>query len=423
MLKSSFMSSSSAPSPQAEIYRFGPFEANPSTGKLHKRGIRIALEPRGFNVLLILVRSPGKTKLRAEIVREIWHPSKDPEEFYDHLGQAIAKIRRALGDSATNPRYIQTESGGYAFIAPVEKIRISGSSTDLEAGPEPKELPEVSEPTSDAEPRVEHFAPSATSPGSTPISQQARPVETPRFPLQDGVYGGEGGICVAISLSYGIMVGLALPAEVAYRWPEFRNWAVYASVGAGVASAFVAGITFALMRVGAKRFNALTIVAAGGLCVWTLLLAFAAAPWLPNESIVQANWQTLTAKVGVAKSLLEALGLPILSLVPVHAVFVLRQLISLGDIELVRKVLSRRSGLEMLRGTLVAGPMFSVVAYTVVTLWWLNANAHLLENLKIAPYYPLFVEIAATRAAAGLITLLVVLLWYLLRWNQLASSL
>lgn len=421
MLEFSFMSSSSAPSPQVEIYRFGPFEANPLTGKLHKRGVRIALEPRGFKVLLILIRSPCQTTLRAEIVREIWHPSKDPEEFYDHLGQAIAKIRRALGDSATNPRYIETEPGGYAFIAPVEKIRINGSFADLPINPEPKAPPEVSDLTSEVEHRVDDFVPSAFS-GSKPGSQHARLVEAPRFRSHDGFYGGEGGICAAISLSYGIMVGLALPAEVAYRWPEFRHWAVYASVGAGVASAFVAGITFALMRIGAKRFNALTIAAAGVLCVWTLLLAFAAAPWLPNESIVQANWQTLTAKVGFAKSLLEALGLPVLSLVPVQAVFVLRQLISLGDIELVRKVLSRRSGLEMLRGTLVAGPMFSVAAYTVVTLWWLNANAHLLENLKVAPYYPLFVEIAATRAAAGLITLLVVLLWYLLRWNQLASS-
>lgn len=171
-------------------------------------------------------------------------------------------------------------------------------------------------------------------------------------------------------------------------------------------------------RVAAGSFNSLRI-AAGILSLWTVLLALALAPWLPNESIVQATFQTLTAKVGCAKSLLEALGLPALSLVPLQAVFVLKQLIASGDVAIVRKVLSHRGGLPMLHGTFVPGPAFSLAAYTVVTLWWLNANAHLLESLKTGPYYGLFVELAAVRAAAGLITLLVVLLWYLLRWNQL----
>jgi DNA-binding winged helix-turn-helix (wHTH) protein len=416
------MSSSPSSHAREEIYSFGPFTADSRTGELLKRTTRIPLEPMAFSVLLILLKSPGKAVSRAEIIEEVWFRNGDPARFDDNLGQAIKKIRQALNDSAKDPCYIKTCAGyGFEFIAPI-RASIENPPAESPSVSPREQAPTISGPSPHAEVPKDIIGQSIPPAVETPPLCEGGIAE-PQFNSSDGYYAGEGQICAAISFSYGVMVGLALPAEVAYRWPEFRHWAVQASAGAGLASVVVAGISFRLIqvRVAARQDDALAVRAPGILCLWTLLLIFAVVPWLPNESIVQANWQTLTAKVGFGKSLLEALALPLLSLVPVQAVLALRKVRRSGDLAPVRSILRRRSSLAMLRGTLVPGPMFTVIAYTVITLWWLNANAHLLENLKIAAYYPLFVEVAVARAGVGLITLTVVLLWYLLRWNQLMS--
>lgn len=79
----------------------------------------------------------------------------------------------------------------------------------------------------------------------------------------------------------------------------------------------------------------------------------------------------------------------------------------------------RNRTFAVLPGTVVPGPTASTVVFAVVTLWWLAANAHLLENVRDGPFYGLFLELAIIRVATGLITLFVVLCWYLLRLNGL----
>jgi len=100
--------------------RFGVFEVDFSAGELRKHGIRIKLRgEQPFQVLSILLEQPGEVITREELCKKLW-PADTFVDFEHSLATAIGKIREALGDSADNPRYIETlPRRGYRFIANV----------------------------------------------------------------------------------------------------------------------------------------------------------------------------------------------------------------------------------------------------------------------------------------------------------------
>jgi Tol biopolymer transport system component/DNA-binding winged helix-turn-helix (wHTH) protein len=112
-----------APTPTARL-TFGLFEADLHSGELWKAGFRIKLQSQPFKVLAVLLEHPGQVVTRDELQERLW--GKDTVVDFDHsLGTAINKIREALGDSAENPRFIETLSKrGYRFIAPVGEVVI-----------------------------------------------------------------------------------------------------------------------------------------------------------------------------------------------------------------------------------------------------------------------------------------------------------
>ena len=106
----------------ARRYRFGAFEADAATGELRRQGIRVRLNTQPFQVLTMLLERPGELLTREEIARELW--PDDTFVDYEHgLNSAINRIRDALGDTASNPRFVETLARrGYRFVAPVERI-------------------------------------------------------------------------------------------------------------------------------------------------------------------------------------------------------------------------------------------------------------------------------------------------------------
>jgi cholera toxin transcriptional activator len=111
------------PDPQpARRYHFGVFEADPATGELRRQGIRIKLNAQPFQVLLMLLERPGELLTREEISRELWTDGTFVD--YEHgVNSAVNRIREALGDTASNPRFVETLARrGYRFVAPVERI-------------------------------------------------------------------------------------------------------------------------------------------------------------------------------------------------------------------------------------------------------------------------------------------------------------
>jgi cholera toxin transcriptional activator len=107
---------------QARRYRFGSFEADASTGELRRKGIRIKLHAQPFQVLLMLLERPGEVLSREEISRALWTDGTFVD--YEHgVNSAVNRIREALGDAASNPRFVETLARrGYRFVAPVEAI-------------------------------------------------------------------------------------------------------------------------------------------------------------------------------------------------------------------------------------------------------------------------------------------------------------
>jgi TolB-like protein len=101
------------------ILRFGLYEVDLRSGELRKDGVRIRLQEQPLQVLSLLLRQPGEIVTREEIQREIW--GGDTFVDFDHgLNKAISKLREALNDSPSAPRFIETIARrGYRFLAPV----------------------------------------------------------------------------------------------------------------------------------------------------------------------------------------------------------------------------------------------------------------------------------------------------------------
>src|ERR1700746_3441222 len=112
-------------------FRFGPFELDPQTGELSKNGRKIQLHEQPFQVLLALLEHPGELVSRENLAGRLWAAGTFVD-FDRSLNKAVNKLRDALGDSADEPRFIETlPRRGYRFIAPVTAGNENG------AGPTP----------------------------------------------------------------------------------------------------------------------------------------------------------------------------------------------------------------------------------------------------------------------------------------------
>lgn len=105
--------------PLPQRVAFGPFELNTATAELTKSGTRIRLVGQPLNLLLVLLAHPGKVVSTEDLRQTLWNDGTFVD-FEHGLHAAVNKLRRALGDSAENARYVETVPGqGYRFIAPL----------------------------------------------------------------------------------------------------------------------------------------------------------------------------------------------------------------------------------------------------------------------------------------------------------------
>jgi DNA-binding winged helix-turn-helix (wHTH) protein len=100
-------------------FRFGEFELDLDAYVLRLRDERIRLEKIPMELLILLVRNAGTLVPRGKIQSALWGPDVFVERDAA-VNTAIGKIRKALGDDADTPRFVETVVGkGYRFIAPV----------------------------------------------------------------------------------------------------------------------------------------------------------------------------------------------------------------------------------------------------------------------------------------------------------------
>jgi cholera toxin transcriptional activator len=114
------------PGTEKRIFRFGVFEADPSSGELRKVGMRLRIQEKPFQVLMVLLEHPGEVVTREDLRQKLW-PADTFVDFDHGLNTIINKIREALDDSAANPRFVETlAKRGYRYGArPDERLEKS----------------------------------------------------------------------------------------------------------------------------------------------------------------------------------------------------------------------------------------------------------------------------------------------------------
>ena len=116
-------------SSSSRVVRFGVFEFDRDARELRKRGVKVRIQDQPFRVLEALLERPGSIVTREQLKERLW-AEDEFVEFDKSLNTAIQKIRQALDDSATSPRFLETlPRVGYRFVAAVEQpVRTTTSS-------------------------------------------------------------------------------------------------------------------------------------------------------------------------------------------------------------------------------------------------------------------------------------------------------
>ena len=168
--------------------RFGAFDVDLRSGELHKYGIRLKLQDQPFQVLALLLEHPGDLVTREELRQKLW-PADTFVDFDTGLNSAIKKLRDVLGDSAGEPRYIETlPRRGYRFIARVGN------------GPQP------------APPAGEQSQLAPTLPAEEPVSKETRTAESAAArraiaPRRRRIQIGLAAMAALVLLVFGLNLG------------------------------------------------------------------------------------------------------------------------------------------------------------------------------------------------------------------------
>ena len=117
------------------VIRFGIFEVDLRAGQLRRNGLRVRLQEQPFQVLAMLLERPGEVVTREQLHARLW-PADTFVDFDHGLNAAVKRLRDALGDSAENPRFVETLARrGYRLLAPVEPPLAETPASAAQAAP------------------------------------------------------------------------------------------------------------------------------------------------------------------------------------------------------------------------------------------------------------------------------------------------
>ena len=200
------------------VLRFGYYEVDLRTAELHRAGMRVRLHGQPFQVLAMLLERRGDVVTREELKQRLW-PEDTFVDFDHSLNTAINKLREALGDSADNPRFVETlPRRGYRFIAPVSATGVANapgaisavSRSEAEHGVRP--FPQAGVPPTDTGPHLRSLASERLQEAPTyrgPLAPRPAPVEPRSVTVPELVRFAHGksvrpmvlGVCVAVTLA------------------------------------------------------------------------------------------------------------------------------------------------------------------------------------------------------------------------------
>lgn len=177
------------------VYHFGLYTLERVSGTLTRNGIRVHLQDQPLRLLLLLLESRGSIVGREEIQQRLW-PGNTFVDFDKSLGVVVLKVREALRDSASNPRFVETvPRRGYRFIAPVSITEVERSKTPFA----------IALPTQAAALAVQ---PASTELVDSPLVAEPHPLKTSRsFGRRPFTYAVAAVVCITISIA-ALMISL-----------------------------------------------------------------------------------------------------------------------------------------------------------------------------------------------------------------------
>lgn len=118
------------------IFKVGDWLADPNTCRLYTSDQSVKLEVKVMELLILLASQPGRVVSRVDMEKIVWAGTV---VGYDAVSNAIRKLRKALDDTSTDPRYIETVSKkGYRLVAPVQMPYEENAPTESEGQQAPK---------------------------------------------------------------------------------------------------------------------------------------------------------------------------------------------------------------------------------------------------------------------------------------------
>lgn len=379
--------------PEEILYEFDGFRLDPARCVLLFEGQPTELTAKPFKLLLTLVEKHGQSIPKEELMSRVWPGSLVTDDNF-HVN--LNKVRKALGESASNPQFIFRTDDGYKFVADVKLILVgSEKQTDGEV---PAPNVGIGEEKRVASERNE----------SQIIGQVAA---RPRTHLAH---------ILVSSVLYGALYASAMIVEIAYEYDRFGGSALRISP-------LVFGWITITSVLGLVADQKLTLQdRRGGLVISVLvfllsaMVAFAGVTFLPSSPITLAGFQTYPAQTAYLKDMVYFLVLAfVFMILPFHFVSEMESEMQRGRYRYVLDALTSR-GLAVLPGGMIYPRVW---ALTLVLLLFvvlaIPMTAHLLDNLTPGPYTNLFTQLFYVRGILYFILGVECLIWYYGTLNKL----
>src|ERR671912_1144647 len=117
--------------PEVLSYQFDDVVIDIRAGRVTRRAVAVPLEPKAYDLLLLLASRSGELVTKQEVLDRVWSGVYVTDNA---VARVIAQVRRTLGDSARGSRYIETvPTRGYRFIVPVQASYGAGASAESRA--------------------------------------------------------------------------------------------------------------------------------------------------------------------------------------------------------------------------------------------------------------------------------------------------
>ncbi len=331
------------------VYEFNVFSLNPFAGVLLRDGQPTQLRAKPFELLLVLLENCGQALSKQELINRVWSGSTVTDANF-HVN--LDTVRKALGETGRNPRFILRTSGGYRFVGDVRKITVKVSHPD--------------------------------------VGKQK---------IHEGIPSRHLIHIIAACLIYAALYSEAVLLEVAYDFNRYspRVWKMCAIALGWVMITSLVGLAVN-QRVSLKQSAVRLCISLAVFVVGAGLLFAFLTSFLPTLPITQASFQTYSAQAAYLKDTAYFLVLAFLFLIlPFHFVVTMEHEIKRPQDRSSAQATAHDAVSMLPRGIIY--PRFWALALLLLLFGVISLamTAHLLDNLNAGPHTNLFVQLVYLR--------------------------